>query len=400
MPFFNFTAKNEYGETIKGKVEAQSIRHAALEMSNRGLLVINLSPLTQDSFAVLKGTLTGVKQDDVVKFTRQLATMITAGLPLANALSILVRQSKPELSKLVATILQDVEGGMNFSKALAKHPKIFSRLYIQLVNAGEAGGVLEEVLERLARNMEKDKEFRAKTKGALIYPVIVVIAMFAVALIMMVVVIPKMTEMYKDFGAELPLPTKILINSSNFAVQYWWLMLMIIAGLIFGYRSWNKTRKGQLFFANLVLRIPILGELQKKIILTEFARTMSLLLGAGISLLQAMEIVTDGVNNMVYREALQDVTKQVEKGISLSQALSKYDMFPPILHQMISVGEETGKLDDVLLKLSEYFEAESEQAIKNMTAAIEPIIMIVLGIGVGLMVIAVIMPIYSLTSQF
>lgn len=400
MPFFNFTAKNEFGETIKGKVEAQSERHAAFEITNRGLLVIHVSPLTQDSFAFIKNYFNAVKEDDVVRLTRQLSTMITAGLPLANALSILVRQSKSDLSKLMASILQDVEGGLTFSKALTKHPKVFSRLYIQLVSAGEAGGVLEEVLERLARNMEKDKEFRSKTKGALIYPVIVILAMVAVGIIMMIFVIPKMTEMYKDFGAELPLPTKILIGASNFSVQYWWVVTLVVAGISVGLARWKKTRTGQIFLAKLVLRLPIIGELQKKIILTEFTRTLSLLLGAGISLLQAMEIVTDGVTNMVYREALQDVTKQVEKGISLSQALSRYDMFPPILHQMISVGEETGKLDEVLLKLSEYFESESEQAIKNMTAAIEPMIMIVLGIGVGLMVIAVIMPIYSLTSQF
>lgn len=400
MPFFNFAAKNEFGETIKGKVEAQSIRHAAMEISNRGLLVIHLTPLTQDSFAFLKGLMTGIKQDDVVRFTRQLSTMITAGLPLANGLSILVRQSKSELSKLVAMILQDVEGGSTFSKALAKHPKIFSRLYIQLVSAGEAGGVLDEVLERLARNMEKDKDFRAKTKGALIYPVIVILAMVAVAIVMMVFVIPKMTEMYKDFGADLPLPTKILISSSNFMVQYWWLMLLIVGGSAAAIISWKKTHAGQVTLGKIILRIPIVGELTKKIILTEFTRTLSLLLGAGISLLQAMEIVTEGVSNIIYREALADVNKQIEKGVSLSQALSRYEMFPPILNQMIGVGEETGKLDEVLLKLSEYFEQESEQAIKNMTTAIEPLIMIVLGIGVGLMVIAVIMPIYSLTSQF
>ncbi len=400
MPFFKYKAKNEYNETVSGKVEAKTIHGASTVLSSRGLLVISLSPLTEGSFTVIKEFLSGVKQDDVVNFTRQLATMITAGLPLANALSILVRQSKAEMSRLVAQLLQEVEGGTSFGEALAKHPNIFSRIYIQLVNAGEAGGVMDEVLQRLADNMEKSKEFRAKTKGAMIYPAIVLIAMLVVGFIMMVFVIPKLTEMYDDFGAELPLATQILIGVSNMMARFWYIVIAGVAGGVFALRRWHKTDNGERAIDGFVLRLPIFGELRQKIILTEFARTLSLLLGAGISLLQALEIVTEGVGNRIYREALAEVTKQVEKGVSLSEALGHYEMFPPILHQMMGVGEETGKLDEILLKLSTYFESESEHAVKNLTAAMEPMIMIVLGIGVGAMVIAIIMPIYSLTSQF
>lgn len=400
MPYFKYKAKNEYHETINGKVEAKSTGGAAAVLSSRGLLVIDISPLNEDSFAIIKDAMFGVKQDDVVGFTRQLATMITAGLPLAGALSILVRQSKAEMSRLVAQILEDVEGGTSFGAALEKHSNIFSRIYVQLVNAGEAGGVMDEVLQRLADNMEKSKEFRAKTKGAMIYPVIVMIAMVAVGFIMMIFVIPKLTEMYTDFGAELPLPTKVLIGLSNFMAQFWYLFIGATAGGVYGLKRWYKTDRGERYIDQLVLRTPILGVLRQKIILTEFTRTLSLLLGAGISLLQALEIVTEGVSNRIYRDALAEVTDQVEKGISLSEALSHYEMFPPILHQMMGVGEETGKLDEILLRLSQYFESESEHAVKNLTAAMEPLIMIVLGIGVGAMVIAIIMPIYNLTSQF
>ena len=206
MPFFKYTAKNQFGESVNGKVEAQKIDQAAQLLQSRGLLVIKLSPLTEKAFAALSSKLFGVKQDDIVNFTRQLATMINAGLPLANGLSILVNQSKPEMAQLIGTLLQDVEGGNTFASSLEKHPQ-FSRVYVQLVRAGEAGGVLDEVLNRLADNMEKQKEFRGKTKGAMIYPVIVVIAMIVVAFIMMIFVIPKLTEMYTDFGAELPLPS-------------------------------------------------------------------------------------------------------------------------------------------------------------------------------------------------
>lgn len=400
MPYFKYKVKNQYHDTITGKVEARTMNAAAAELSSRGLLVIDLHPLSEDSFAFIRQYIVGVKHADVVNFTRQLATMITAGLPLAGALSILVQQSKAEMSKMVATLLQDVEGGNGFSKSLEKHSDIFSRIYIQLVNAGEAGGVLDEVLQRLAENMEKEKEFKAKTKGAMIYPVIVLLAMVVVGFVMMVFVIPKLTEMYKDFGAELPLPTRILMAVSNFMVSYWYIMIGAVVGGIAAVRNWYKTEVGEKTIDGYMLKIPIFGELRQKIILTEFARTLALLLGAGISLLQALEIVTEGVNNVVYRNALKEVTSKVEKGISLSSALGHYEMFPPILHQMMGVGEETGKLDEVLMKLSTYFESESEQAVKNLTAAMEPLIMVVLGVGVGVMVIAIIMPIYNLTSQF
>ncbi len=400
MPFFKYTAKNQFGENINGKVEARTIDQAASLLSTRGLLVIKLTPLTEDSFAFIKKMMGGVKFDDVVNFTRQLATMITAGLPLAGALAILVRDGKPEVTRMMAVILQDVEGGNAFADALKKHDKIFSRLYIQLVRAGETGGVLDTVLERLADNMEKEKEFKAKTKGALIYPVIVIFAMLVVGVIMMVFVIPKLTEMYKDFGAELPIMTRILIGISDFMVNFWYIMAAIIAGSIFAFKQYYKTEVGRYKIDEIKLKLPIFGELQKKVILTEFSRTLALLLSSGITLLEAISIVTDSVENIVYRSALEEVSKQVEKGSSLSGALSHYDSFPTILHQMMSVGEETGKLDDVLGKLSVYFEQESEHAIKNMTTAIEPMIMIVLGLGVGAMVIAIIMPIYNLTSQF
>lgn len=401
MSFYRYTAKNSFGETMKGKVEAQSIQQASGLLTSRGLLVITLNPLVEDSLASLKARLFGIKIDDIVNFTRQLATMVTAGLPLATALSILVRQSKEEMSRMVAGLLQEVEGGSSFAKALEKQKENFSRIYIQLVFAGETGGVLDTILERLADNMEKQKEFRAKTKGALIYPIIVVIAMIVVGIIMMIFVIPKLTEMYRDFGAELPLATRILIGISEFLSKAWWAFLIAVVGGVFGFRKWYLTRPGKLAIDRFIMKLPIVGELTQKMVLTEFARTLSLLLSAGISLLQALEIVTDGVENIIYREALEKATDQVEKGVSLSEALGHFDdIFPPILFQMIRVGEETGKLDSVLQKLSQYFESETEHAVKNLTTAIEPMIMIVLGLGVGAMVIAIIMPIYNLTSQF
>lgn len=400
MAVFRYNAKNEHGEAVKGKVEARNETQAASILRTRGLLVVSVQPFSEDSFATLKNLASGVKFDDVVNMTRQMATMVTAGLPLTEALSILSQQSKPAMAQLIGELQRDIEGGSSFAKALEKHPKVFSRVYVQLVRAGETGGILDTIMQRLADNMEKDKEFRAKTRGALIYPVIVVIAMLIVALIMMIFVIPKLTDMYKDFGADLPFATQLLIGISNTVARFWWLVGLAGVGAWFGLQSWRKTKAGERTFDRFLLDMPVFGILRQKIILTEFARTLALLLSSGISLLQALEIVGSAADNSLYRDALTEAQSQVEKGVALSQALSKYDIFPPILSQMISVGEETGKIDDVLLKISVYFQSETEHAIKNMTTAIEPIIMIVLGVGVALMVIAIIMPIYNLTSQF
>jgi type IV pilus assembly protein PilC len=400
MPFFKYIAKNEHNETVKGKVEARSKEVAASILTSRSLLVINISPLEKGSFSFLKGMLSGVKEDDVVNITRQLSTMITAGLPLSTSLSILAEQSRDEISTLINDILRDIEGGNTLSQALEKKPKVFSRVYTQLIKAGEAGGVIDKILSRLADTLEKQKEFRGKTKGALIYPMIVVTAMVGVGFVMMIVVIPKLTEMYKDFGADLPFVTQLLIDISGIFVNYWWLMISLMVGIGLLFQNWKKTEAGDHYVDNLQLKMPVFGELKEKVIITEFARTLSLLLSAGVSLINALRIVSEAIESVNYRDSLEEVAKKVEKGVPMSQALSANEIFPPILYQMASVGEETGKLDEILLKLSVYFESESEQAVKNLTTALEPAIMIILGLSVGVMVVAIIMPIYSLTSQF
>jgi len=400
MPFFTYKAKNEHGETVKGKVEAKDVHQASIVLRSRQLVVISIMRQGESLLSTINKQLQGVSQDDIVNFTRQLSTMVTAGLSLTEALHILHQQGKPALIALIEDIMRQVEGGATFAKALESHPKQFPRIYVQLVKAGETAGVLDEMLARLADNLEKSKEFKGKTQGALIYPGIVISALFVVAMIMMVFVIPQLTEMYDDFGAELPFVTQLLIDASDLFVGYWWVLLafVLIAGAVF--RTWVKTKPGQRAMSAFVLKIPLYGKLKQKIIMTEFARTLSLLLTAGISLLQALEVASDAISSLLYREELDVVRKKIEKGVPLGLSMNNTDLFPQILIQMISVGEETGKLDEVLMKLAVYFQSESEQAVKNLTTAMEPMIMIVLGLGVGVMVIAIIMPIYDLTSQF
>jgi len=398
VPLFKYKAKNNYGEIVNGKVEAQEQHQAYTILRERGLFVIAVAQ-SQDGISLDIPFLNGIKSDDIVGFTRQLSTMITAGLSLLDALAILERQSKPVMKKMIGDLMREIEGGNSFAQSLEKH-KEFGRIYYNLVKAGETAGVLSEILQRLADNLEKQKEFRGKVKGALIYPAIVMIGMLIVATVMMIFVVPQLSEMYKDFGADLPFMTQILITTSQLMSTYWYILFGGIGGGLFALISWKKTPNGARAIDGFLLKIPIFGKLQQKIILTEFARTLSLLLGAGISLLEALAIVAEAMENVVYRESIQEAYSNVEKGSSLALAVERYDSFPPILSQMISVGEETGQLDEVLLKLSKYFESESEQSVKGLTTALEPIIMIVLGLGVGFLVIAIVMPIYSLTSQF
>lgn len=399
MNTFSYKARTQKNEPVTGKVEAQSLKDAAVILRERGLFVISLTPYKD--FGIMSALSTSrVSSNDIVNFTRQLSTMITAGLPLTEALGILMVQAAPGLQKVIEVVRRDVEGGSTLAKAMEKHQPPFSEVYIALIKAGESAGVLEKVLNRLADTLEKEKEFSAKTKGALVYPVIVMSAMTIVGFIMMVFVVPKMTAMYKDFGAELPAPTRILIGTSDFMAQFWYVFVIGAIGAILAVRAYYKTPVGRLRLDGYLLKVPVFGEIRTKTTLVELTRTLSLLVSAGISLLLALEIATDAVQNMVFKQALQKIYKEVEKGQTLASSVAHRQEFPVLMSQMISVGEETGKMDEVLLKLSAYFETESEHAVKGLTTALEPLIMIVLGIGVGFLIIAIIMPIYNLTNSF
>jgi type IV pilus assembly protein PilC len=349
-------------------VEAQSLKDAAVILRERGLFVISLTPYKD--FGIMSALSTSrVSSNDIVNFTRQLSTMITAGLPLTEALGILMVQAAPGLQKVIEIVRRDVEGGSTLAKAMEKHQPPFSEVYIALIKAGESAGVLEKVLNRLADTLEKEKEFSAKTKGALVYPVIVMSAMTIVGFIMMVFVVPKMTAMYKDFGAELPAPTRILIGTSDFMAQFWYVFVIGAIGAILAVRAYYKTPVGRLRLDGYLLKVPVFGEIRTKTTLVELTRTLSLLVSAGISLLLALEIATDAVQNMVFKQALQKIYKEVEKGQTLASSVAHRQEFPVLMSQMISVGEETGKMDEVLLKLSAYFETESEHAVRRRNPA-------------------------------
>ena len=386
---------------MTGEVEASSQMVAAKLVRQRGLTVISILPARENIFGAIRKLRERITVADVSTFTRQLATMVNAGLPITEALLILRQQTKGAMQKVVAQILTDVEGGESLSIAMARHPKVFSPTYIALLKAGEVGGVIDEVLGRLADNLEKQQEFSGKVKGALIYPAIIVVGMFVVGLVMMIFVIPRLTSLYGDFNAELPIATKILIGISNFFVKFWPILIIGAGGGLWGFGAYRRTPAGKRRTDELLFKIPIVGQLQREVILTELTRTLSLMVGAGVSILEGLNISAGVVGNEVIAEALRDASKQVEKGFPIAYSFSKHpEAFPFILSQMVAVGEETGKMEEVLGKVSHVFEVESDQKVKGLTAAIEPLVMIILGLGVGFLVIAIILPIYNLTSQF
>ncbi|MBI4999456.1 type II secretion system F family protein, partial [Candidatus Gottesmanbacteria bacterium] len=334
MPFFNYKVRDQKGKLVTGVVETKSEKDAASLLREQGFLVVELTSAGGLTLSSLTTPLKRVSFSDIVTFTRQLSTMITAGLTLTDALAILRGQTPNQaFAKILDDILHEIEAGNNLASALEKYPQHFSKIYICLIRAGEAGGMVDQVLSRLADNLEKQREFNSKTRGAMIYPATIVIGMVVVVFIMMTMVVPKLTALYKDFGLALPITTRILISISGFFITFWWAILAVVAGLIFGFRAWRKTPMGTRILDSLVLRLPLWGNLKKQIILVEFTRTLGLLVGAGLPILEALNIVSDSLDNVIYREGIKEAAQKVEKGFPLGVPLAQNPNFPPILGQ-------------------------------------------------------------------
>lgn len=402
MPVYNYIVKDLTGKTLIGTVEAPNPTLAGDILRERSYVVVSLAEKTGGN--VLQQILQrfqGVKIGEKTVFARQLATMVSSGLPLTNALEILkIQAGSDRMKEAMGSMLADVQGGTSLAKAMAKHPDIFDKVTVSLVEAGEASGKLDVLLTQLADHMEKESGFRSKTRGALIYPAVIGVAMLGVFIIMMVFVVPRLTALYEDIGAELPLPTKILIAISNLLVNGWWAPLIILG--IVGYAAYKylRTEKGRYRIANFAFKFPIFGKLNRESELARFSRTLGLLVGAGIPITQALEIVAAAMSNILYRDAILAAEKQVEKGVPLSVPIRADPNFDPLIAQMIAVGEETGKLDEVLEKVAGFFESQAAQSVKNLSIALEPIILVVLGVMVGGLVLSIITPIYNLTTQF
>ena len=404
MSLYRYTAKDLSGKKFTGEVEAIDEKALVTTLQTQGLVPIAINERNKQNVASLEQILPktgGVSTSEIVGFTRQLSTMISAGLPITDAWVILEKQAKNKhFARVLSEVVADVEGGTSLSGAFAKHPKIFDVIYIKLIEAGETGGVLDKILNKLAESLEKEREFKSKTRGAFIYPAIVVVVMIIVMSIMLIFVIPKLTSLYAEIGAALPLPTRILIALSNFMRSFWWLLILMAIAGTYSFKTYSKTPKGSQIVSKFVLWLPIWGKIRKTLILSQFTRTLGLLIGSGIPIISALKVVADLLAAPTYKEGIEFAISRVERGSPLYQPLTASTDFPPIIGQMVRVGEETGKMDEVLVRLSVYFEAESENLIRNLTTAFEPVILVILGAGVGILVLSIILPIYNLTAQF
>ncbi len=396
----SYKATTQDGKIQQGEIDAKDINEAVFYLRNKDLVPISVVEQKESKFTVndlLKSRASG---NDLVLFTRQMSSILASGLTLMQALLILKDQiQNPAMKEIVNGIISEVQEGKSFHEAIAKYPKVFSSIYVSLITAGESSGFLDKILSRLADNLEKDQKLKSTISSALLYPVIVVILMVVVMVIMMIFVVPQLTGLYSNLNIPLPFATQVVIGLSGFVTNFWPLVLGMIALGAILYRRWVSTDSGQLLRDELALRIPLFGNLIELSILTEFSRTFGLLVGAGTLVVQSLIETADVAGNKVYKNAIVDVSKRVEKGITIGDAMSTYGIFPPILVQMVRIGEQTGKLDESLLKVSEYFERELEGKVKGLTTALEPFIMIVLGIGVAFLIVSIITPIYNLTSS-
>lgn len=398
MAIYTYKAKELSGEDNNGEIESSDPRTAATILRKKGLILTSVTLKPQSLGGRVEKIINRVGFSTLVNMTRQLATMVGAGLVLSEAIDILEEQeTNKRFKKVLSEVADGIKGGLTLSQSLGRHQDIFPAVYINLVKSGESSGTLDKVLLKMADNLEKEREFRARIKGAMIYPVVVICMMIAVMVLMMTFVVPRLVGLYSEATIQLPLPTRILIFVSNSFTSFWWLMLLILFIVIYALRRWSKTERGKIILDKVFLRTPIIGKLISTVTLTNFSRTFGLLITSGLPLLEAINIVADITNNSVFKKALKEAYLGVERGLTFSSLLPP-PLFPSLVGQMIKVGEETGKVDEIFFKLAEYFESESDHMVKNLTVAIEPIILIILGIAVGFLVVAIILPIYQLTN--
>lgn len=397
---FRFKAIKNTAVIVR-EIEASNEEAVLSYLKENDFAPVEIRNVSNVQFGFLSSMFEKVSFNDIVDFTRQIAIMLNAGLTIIDSLEILKRQVvKQGLLKIIEGIDKEIKGGSTFSASLQKYPDLFPNLYISLVKSGEASGKLSDILLRLAENLEKQREFKGKLKGALIYPVIVVVGMLSVMFIMVTFVVPRLLTLYNDFNIELPLSTKILVAISSFSAAFWPIILGVVFAGVYMIRRYLKTATGKFLFDSVLMKMPVVGNVVKISSLVDATRTLSVLIGSGVSILDGLKIIIETTENSIFQKAFSSIFNRVQKGESLGNSLAKEGVFPPILVQMTIVGENTGKLDDTLMRLSKYFEMESEIAIKAMTTLIEPLILVFLGVGVGFLVFSVITPIYNLTSSF
>lgn len=400
MPVYEYKATNQGGEQVEGMVEAPTEGVAASVLTDRGFVIVSLKEGKKHRGEIDLPFLNRIKVKDIVIFSRQLAVMASATVPIVRALRILADQTKnPRMKNIVSEIGDEVDGGAKLSQALARYPKVFSDFFISMVKSGETSGKLDEVLNYLADQQERDYDLHAKIKGAMIYPAFIVFGLIVVGFLMSIFVLPKLTSILTESGAELPVTTKFLVVGSDFMTNYWWLVLIALVGGFFGFRFLTGGRgplKSQWDF--LKLKLPIFGGLFQRIYVVRITQSLSTLIVGGVPLVTALRIAADVVGNNVYEDLLRRTVKEVEDGRSIASLLLESDAIPTMVSQMMRVGEQTGKLDQILSKLTDFYSRELENMVANLVTLIEPLIMMVMGAAVGFVVVSILLPMYNLSA--
>jgi type IV pilus assembly protein PilC len=400
MPVYIWKGRTTAGEMQSGEMAFDNQNEALAFLRKKRIIAqfVREKPKSVGFKIDLKKGQT-VSTKDLAIFTRQFATMITAGLPLVQCLDILSQQSENgALKKIVLTVMHDVEAGSTLAEALGKHPKVFDNLFVNMVEAGEAGGVLDDILMRLATYIEKAEALRRKVKSAMTYPTVVLIVAVSTTVFMLLFIIPTFAKIFKDFGGELPLPTKIVLGASNFLKAFWYIGLGAIAGTIILFKRYYATNHGELVIDRAKLRMPILGDLLKKAAIARFTRTLGTLISSGVPILTGLEITARTAGNRVIQEAVLATRASIREGETIAAPLKNSDAFPPMVVQMIAVGEETGALDEMLNKIANFYDDEVNTAVDTLTSIIEPVMIVVMGCLVGGMVVAMYMPMFKLIN--
>jgi type IV pilus assembly protein PilC len=398
MPVFEYTARNLKGDLEKGQVDLPSRDDVIAHLRRNRLVVVQVRQApAQISFGGLFKP--GVKTRDVVIFTRQFATMINAGLPLVQALDILAQQTENKvLADVTRQVVYDVESGQTLADALRKHPKAFTDLYVNMVAAGEAGGILDTILQRLAEFLEKNDAIIRKVKGAMVYPAVIMsVAVIAVA-VLLIFVIPTFQNMFASVNLDLPLPTRIVIGLSQILQHYWWAIIGVIVLVVFAINRYYKTPAGRLQIDTLLLRFPVIGDVLRKSAVSRFTRTLGTLISSGVSILDGLEITARTAGNMVIHNAVMESRQSIAGGDTIAAPLQRSKVFPPMVISMIAVGEQTGGLDEMLSKIADFYDEEVDAAVGTLLSLMEPVMIVVLGVIVGGMVVAMYLPIFDMVN--
>ena len=405
MPVFEYLLVNKKKETVSSTIEAADKLSAINALKSRGQLIKieekSAKKAAGFSFGKKKK---GAKTDELVMFTRQLSAMVSAGVPILRSLNSMAKHAESAgFRETINDVIKDIEGGMSFADALGKHPETFNDIYVNMVAAGETGGILDDILKRLALQQEKNSSMKKKIKGAMTYPIVLLAITIIAFFILMTFIIPVIGKTIKDMGgpdAKLPLLTEIMLGISDFMVSFWYLIVPAFIGGIWALIRYIKTPKGRVKFHHIIIKVPAVGAIVRKVAIARFTRTFSALIGAGVAVLEALDVTSRAVGNVVYEESLKEATKRVQNGEVLSRIIAERDdLYPPIVAQMLSVGEETGQTDKVLIKVADFYEEEVDTAIDGVSSIIEPVMIVAMGGVIALVAVSVMGPITSMAGQ-